>query len=344
MINRILSLPLVALCVTPAFADEIRVMNWQGYGTDLDWALEAFEETTGYTVVHEYFNSEQEMLTKLRTNPGAYDVVMINAIFNGQAMEEGLIAPIDTSAIANYSGIPEAFANDEKLVHDGAVYGVPWTWGLTAYAFNTQAFDEPPTSIEALWDPERAGRVAIRDDAIEAVMFGALATGQNINDIQDLDAVNDKLSALMPQLRTFWSSENDWNQFMAAGELDAASYWSGSASRSAAAGLPVEFVVPEEGAIGWLDSLTIPATSENKEAAALFINWMIDPDFYVKWDAEGAPASANGDAAAALPEDAFNRRVLGDPDVVARVQFQDPISDEDRNAYLEMWQALKAAQ
>ena len=69
------------------------VLNWQGYGTDLDWAVEEFAEATGHDVVHEYFNSEQEMLTKLRTNPGAYDVVMINAAFTPQAREEGLIAP-----------------------------------------------------------------------------------------------------------------------------------------------------------------------------------------------------------------------------------------------------------
>ena len=46
----------------------------------------------------------------------------------------------------------------------------------------------------------------------------------------------------------------EWNQFMSANEFDLATYWSGSASRSKTAfGLPVEFVIPKEGAIGWLD-------------------------------------------------------------------------------------------
>lgn len=74
-----------ALISSAAVADEIRVLNWQGYGTDLDWAIADFAEATGHTVVHEYFNSEQEMLTKLRTNPGAYDVVLVNAVFTPQA-------------------------------------------------------------------------------------------------------------------------------------------------------------------------------------------------------------------------------------------------------------------
>ncbi|WP_172327417.1 PotD/PotF family extracellular solute-binding protein [Mangrovicoccus sp. HB161399] len=340
----LLSLSAAALAASGALADEIRVLNWQGYGTDLDWSLKAFEEATGNTVVHEYFNSEQEMLTKLRTNPGAYDVVLVNAIYNPQATEEGLLAPVDTSALENYAGIPAEFAQSDLVTEGGEVYGVPWTWGVTSFAVNTQVFDPAPGTLEVLWDPAHAGRVSIRDDAVEAMQIGALATGQGINDIQDLDAVQAKLEALMPQVRTFWGSENDWNQFMAAGEFDVATYWSGSAARSAAMGLPVEFVVPKEGAIGWLDSLAIPATSEHKEAAAQFIDWMIDPEFYVKWDAEGAPASANAEAAAALDETAFNRRVLGDPEVAARVQFQTPVDDGTRQKYLEIWQALKAAQ
>ena len=121
-----------------------------------------------------------------------------------------------------------------------------------------------------------------------------------------------------------------------------APYWSGSASRSIGKGLPVEFIVPEEGAIGWLEGLSIPSSSNNKDAARAFINYMINPEFYVKWAESGAPASANAKAAAALPSDDFNRTTLGDPAVVARVQFMQPVSDEARKSYLELWQELKA--
>lgn len=333
-----------AIAGTSAIADEIRVLNWQGYGTDLDWAVAAYTEATGHTVVHEYFNSEQEMLTKLRTNPGAYDVVLINAAFTPQAQDEGLIGPIDASKISNIADIPENLRGNQDLNAGGSLHGVPWTWGLTSFAVNTNDFDEAPASIQVFWDDSYAGKVSIRDDALEAVQFAAIATGQDINDIGDLDAVEAKLAALMPQIKTYWGSENDWNQFMAAGDLSVATFWSGSASRSMSAGLPVQFVVPQEGAIGWLDGLSIPSSSTKQDAAHAFINWMIDPEFYVKWAADGAPASANAKAAAALPDDAFNKRILGDPEVVARVQFQRPVSDETREKYLELWQGLKAAQ
>jgi spermidine/putrescine transport system substrate-binding protein len=334
----------IALAAWGAQADEIRVLNWQGYGTDAEWAVKAFEEATGHTVTHEYFTSEQEMLTKLRTNPGAYDVVLINSAFTAQAQAEGLIAPIDAAKIPNFKDVDPALAANADLNPAGALYGVPWTWGLTSFAVSEADFPEPPTSLQVFWDPAYQGRVSIRDDALEAVQFAALATGQNINAIGDLEAVRAKLTELMPQITTYWGSENDWNQYMAAGQIAVATNWSGSAARAIGKGLPIAFVVPVEGAIGWLDGLSVPESSTKKDAAYAFIDWMIDPDFYVKWDAEGAPATSNTVAAAALPATSFNRAVLGDPAVVARVQFMKPVSDADRERYLALWQELKAAQ
>ena len=336
---------LAVTAVGTAEAEEIRVLNWKGYGTDESWATEAFEAKTGYAVVHDYFNSEQEMLTKLRTNPGTYDVVMINAAFTGQALEEGLIQPSDLGMIANAGDLTPEMAQSELLNADGKTYGVPWVWGLTSLAINDKAFDTPPDSIEVMWDPAHKGKVVLRDDALEAVQFGAIATGQDINDIQDLDAVKAKLASLLPQIRTFWSSENDWNQMVAAGQIDVGTYWSGSASRAKVNfNLPVTFVIPKEGAVGWLDGLSIPAGSKNVEAAHAFIDYMISPDFYVAWDGKvGAPVSANQKAVAGLDESAFNRAVLGDPKVATRIAFQKPVSDENREKYLQLWQELKAA-
>ena len=334
----------VAACVAAAAsAQEIRVLNWQGYGTDEAWSLEMFTEATGINVVHEYFNSEQEMLTKLRTNPGAYDVVLINSAFTKQAAEEGLIQPIDMSGVENAGDLTPGFRDNPNLVVDGETYGVAWVWGLTSFAVDTTDFPVLPESIEVLWSPDNAGRVGWRDDAVEAVMIAAIATGQDINNPADMSAIREKLRALKPQIRAFWSSENEWNQFLAADEFDLAIYWSGSALRSKTAfGLPVEFIIPVEGAIGWLDGLSIASGSSNPDAALKFIDWMIDPDFYVPWDTNvGAPASANAAANAALPADAFNRAVLGDPAKVANVQIMGPMDDGLREEILELWQETK---
>ena len=329
--------------VSASHAGDLRVLNWQGYGTDEAWAVEIFEQRNGAKVVHDNFNSEQEMLTKLRTSPGAYDVVLINSAFTCDAAREGLIQPIDPGLISNFKDLSPNMRDSQMLNCDGKVYGVAWVWGVTSFAYNTNKINPAPTSISALWDSKNAGRVGLRDDSVEAISFAAIALGQDPNNPSDLDAVREKLIDLKPQVRTFWSSEDEWNKHMAAGEFDIATYWSGSASRSKNAyGLPVEFVIPSEGAIGWFDGLSIATGAPGVDNAHKFIDYMVSPEFYVRWDTEvGAPASANGAANAQLPVDAFNRSVLGDAETVKRLHFMAPLSDEQRERFLEIWEEVK---
>ena len=328
-----------------AFAQskEIRVLNWQGYGTDEKWATDQFEQKTGIKVVHDYFNSEQEMLTKLRTSPGTYDVVLFNNTFVMEAVDAGLLQPIDTSKIPHFADLTPSMRDSERFVKDGKHYAVAWVWGVTSIAYSTEKMPEAPQSLETLWDPANAGKIGWRDDAVESVQFGALATGQDMNAPADMAKIKQKLEALKPQIKTFWSSEDEWNKYFTAGDYNIATYWSGSAARSKKAfKLPVGFVVPKEGAIGWFDGLAIPVDAPNLEGAYAFIDYMVSPEFYVKWDTDvGAPASANAKANAALPEDAMNRSVLGNPEVVNRLQWMAPLSDDQRKAYQELWDTVK---
>jgi len=337
-------LPL-CLAASTAFAagNELHVLNWQGYGTDEKWALEMFEKKTGIKVVHDYFNSEQEMLTKLRTAPGTYDVVLMNNIYVMDAAKEGLIQAIDEKKITNFADLSPALRDSDRFVKDGKHFAVSWVWGVTSFAINTDKIKPTPDSIQAIWDPKNAGKVGFRDDAMEAVQLAALATGQDMNKPADLGKIKDKLMALKPQLKTLWSSEDEWNKHVQAGDYDIASYWSGSAARSKKAfKLPVNFIIPKEGAIGWFDGLTVAAKAPNPDGAHAFIDFMVSPDFYVPWDNNiGAPASANAKANGMLPEDALNRAVLSNPDVMKRLQFMAPASDETRKTYDELWNEVK---
>ncbi len=101
-------------------------------------------------------------------------------------------------------------------------------------------------------------------------------------------------------------------------------------------------MVPREGAVGWLDTLAIPATSENKDDARAFIDHMIAPDFYVEWATKvGAPASANAAAMDRLPADDLNRKVH-DPKYLEAMTIMAPQPDERREAFTNLWQEVKA--
>lgn len=325
-------------------AGKITVLNWQGYGTDEAWAVEAFQAATGTEVVHDYFNSEQEMITKLRTNPGAYDVVLTNAAWNGMASGEGLIQPIDTGKISHFGDLSPALRDSSMLGGDGKVFGVAWVWGMTAIAYNTEKFNPAPTSVEVLWDSANAGKVSIRDDAVEAVSYGGIATGQDMNHPADLGKVKEKLLALKPQISTLWTSEDEWNKLFQAGTFDVSVYWSGSAARSKTNfGLPVGYMVPEEGGIGWFDGLAVATGAPNADGAHQFIDYMIDPKFYVDWATKaGAPASANVKANEGLPADDVGRIIHSDQAAIGRLQFMALLTDDERQTYSDLWTEVKA--
>jgi spermidine/putrescine transport system substrate-binding protein len=323
-------------------AGEVKVLNWQGYGTDEKWALEIFKKATGLDVVHDYYNSESEMITKLQTNPGTYDVIVTNSAWNDRASELGVIQPIDTAQISHYGDLNPAFRDSPLLEADGKVYGVSWVWGITAVGYSTEVFKEAPKSLETLWDAKLAKRVSFRDDAIEAVSFGAIATGQDMNHPKDLAKVKEKLLALKPNIAMLWTSEDEWNKSFQSKTFDISIYWSGSALRSKNNfKLPVGFVVPDEGAVGWFDGLAIGKDAPNAEGAHKFIDYMIDPTFYVEWATKiGAPASANNAAMAAMPE-GDDKTLYSDQAAIKRLQFMAPLTEKERQDFSDLWTEVK---
>jgi spermidine/putrescine transport system substrate-binding protein len=326
-------------------AGEVKVLNWQGYGTDEAWAVAAFQKATGNNVVHDYYTSEPEMITKLRTNPGAYDVVLTNCAWNGLASKDGLVQAIDTSKIGNWKDLNPAFRDSPLLNSDGKTYGVSWVWGITAVAYNTTVFNPAPTTLSALWDPKLKKRVALRDDGVEAVSFGAIATGQDMNHPADLDKVKARLMDLKPNVAMIWQSEDEWNKQFAAKAFDISIYWSGSALRSKTNfKLPVGYYVPEEGGIGWFDGLAIAKGAPNPDGAHAFINDMVDPSFYVEWETKvGAPASANPKAMAALPDSDPAKAFYNDDAAIKRLQYMAPLSEDERQKYSDLWTEVKTA-
>ena len=321
---------------------EITVLNWQGYGTDEAWAVEKFTAATGIAVKHDYFNSEEEMVTKLRLNPGVYDVVLVNSARVSQLKAEDLIEPVDLAAVPNAEGLAPTLREHSNIVIDGEPYGVAWVWGINALGYRDGTV-EAPDSFSVLSDPALADRVALLDDAVTEIGIAALLTGQDINNPTDFDAIRAKLREMKPNVKLIWTSEDQWNKAFSAGEFDVAIYWSGAAARSRKTfELPVSFTVPAEGAIGWLDSLAVPASSEKKEAALSFINYMIDPEFYVEWATTvGAPASANTSAMDALPADDLNK-AIHKPEYLEKLQFMSALPDERRNQFLQVWEETKA--
>lgn len=324
-------------------AEQVRMLTWKGMGSDFPDTVADFKSKTGIDVVHDYFTSELEMLTKLRTNPGAYDVVLVNFVFVAQAAKEKLIQPLDTSKLSHFATLQPRLRDNKYTKIDGTYWTSAWTWGSTGIISNTKKISPTPNTVEALWDPAHAGRVTFRDDPVEAVSWAAIATGQDMNFPKDLKVVREKLLALKPQVHTLWSSSGECEQMFASETVDISPMWSGSAGRMRKHNLPVEYFAPKEGAIGWFDTLGVAAGAQNPQGALKFIDYLESPEFFVGWDARGgAPAPANMESQKALPDDSFNKAVLGKPGHFESLLFMEDLGDEKRQEYLDLWEDVKA--
>ena len=91
--------------------------------------------------------------------------------------------------------------------------------------------------------------------------------------------------------------------------------------------------------IAFRDALVTPAGSDKKDLALAFIDFMTSKGFYQMWVEDGgAPMSANTTAMEILPAESSARTVLMVPENIDRINFKGRLSDEQRQAYLDLWQ------
>lgn len=321
---------------------KLYVVNWKDYGSDDKEFIAQFEEAYNCEIVNTYMSSEEELLTKLRTSKdGEIDVCLPNCTILPAAIEEGLLAEIDTAKLENFDGMFERFKTQKECFDGDTMYAVPFVWGSTAIAYNSDVIKEAPESINVLFDKQYAGRIAFRDDYNDAVMAAAIALGQDPNNPSDLDAVKAKLLEQKALNKTYWKTGDEFSKLFAGKQIDVGLMWSGQAAWMKQEGEPIAFTVPKDGGIGWVDNWAIAEGSQNKDLAYAFIDWMISKDFQYNWAVNGGPAPVNQAAAEAVdPEYAASAGM--DEESLNRLYFMEYRTDDVKNTWNELWTEVKA--
>ena len=107
-------------------------------------------------------------------------------------------------------------------------------------------------------------------------------------------------------------------------------------------GEPIAFVVPEDGAIGWVDNWGIAAGSQHEDLAYAFINYMISKDVQYNWASKGGPAPANQSAAESLDPD-YAASCGMDEASLNRLYFMAYQDDATKAQWAELWTDVKAS-
>ena len=254
------------------------ISNWEGYmPEDLP---ERFEEATGVSVTVANHATNEEIVTTLTAsdNPGI-DVAFVSGQFAQALGEFGVLEPLDHAQIPNLANLyPEA----TELAYDpGNVVSAPYAWGTTGLCYRGDLIDTP-TSWNDLLDPAEdvAGKTTMLATERWLMLPAQKALGFSVNttDEAEMEQVKDVLSATKDTLLAY--DDTTFYARLVTGEAVLVEAWDGWCNYGIIDDPNIGFVVPEEGSDLWTDTMVILESSENKEAAHAFIDYILDPEVH----------------------------------------------------------------
>jgi len=287
-------LTLLALLIVPAAAQQsvLNIYNWTDY-IDPD-ALARFQKETGIAIHYDVFDSLETLEAKMLAGHSGYDVIVPSSepTFS-RLIKVGALAPIDRSRVPNWKNLDATLMHEVESSDPGNRYGAIYLWGTTGIGMNPDKVKQlapaaPTDSWDLLLKPDNAKRLApcgivMMDSAIDVIpgVLKYLGKSPNSTDAGDLVAVERNLMGIRRYIRTFASGGAI--EMLASGQICLALDYSGDVVQASARaqeakrGVSVRYIAPKEGAQLGFDMLAIPTDAEHKEAALMFINFVLQP-------------------------------------------------------------------
>ncbi len=322
----------------------INVYNWGEYianGTDgyLD-VNKAFTEATGIGVNYTTFDSNESMYAKLSGGGADYDIIIPSDYMISRLIAEDMLAEINFDNIPNYKYIDDEFRNLEYDPENK--YSVPYTWGVVGLFYNTDYVTETPTSWSILWDEKYSGKILMFDNQRDAFAIAASMLGFSLNST-DEDELMEEASLLKEQkpLVQAYVMDQIFDK-MESGEAWLAPYYCGDAAILCDEVDNIAFCFPEEGSNFFVDAMCIPKTSEHKEAAEAYINFICNPEIAgqnMEYVGYGVPET---EAKKYMDEEVVNNPVnYPSSEVIANTEVFINLPDETSSLLDTLWAEVK---
>jgi spermidine/putrescine-binding protein len=224
------------------------------------------------------FGSDEEAAAKL---VGGFQADVVESCLDEMEplKEQGLLRPLDPAGVPEWSNL--SFTEAPGVTEDGKTWVVPLSAGPQGLIVNTEKVKDVPHSWKALFDPAYEGEASIEGDyELPAIAEAALAMGikepMKLTKAQ-LQEVGAYLDEHQSQFRSLWQSDSDLVNLFKSGEVVISDGGPGIVARMVEAGIPVEWIAPEEGPLSWVCGLSITSDSQNIEGAYRLINWQASP-------------------------------------------------------------------
>jgi spermidine/putrescine transport system substrate-binding protein len=330
----------------PAGAAELNALIWCDHSDPA--LLKPFEDANGVKVnIKEFEGTGAGLAIVDQSQPGDWDVMVIDSVDVHRGVEKGLFAPLPEDQLPFSDMFGEVKMDDITKI-DGKRYGITEKFGYNTIGFNNRKVDpKDMQKMSSLWDPKYKGRIAIYDYYLPVIGMAALATGKKTANLTaaDLPAIKDVLTKIKANAKLVGEVTASQTA-LATGEVDilvGGGEWvtAGLAKENPA----LDFSIPAEGGILWSQSLAMFAASKNKDLALRFIQYVMSPDGQARLATSscywGMPANRKANLSA---EQKMTLRFDEQPGFLARAQrYPAPDADLDKKMQ-DMWTEMLQAQ
>ncbi len=309
---------------------ELAIYAW--YQAWLDEVVPMFEEETGITVTNlGAYSTNAEWWARLNAGE-AFDFFIPTTDWMQRAMRAELLHEIDAELVPNIANLFADYQDMDTYRQDDARFAIPYSRLLFCLGYNTNEFSEAPTSWSVTWDEQYRGKVTMESSAQVRVGTTALYLGDDPFNPTDWDAIKDHLLEQKELVVKYWTDYQNSMEMFVNEEVLVGEISDGRARMGMAAGGAMNWTVPEEGCLAFVDTFAIPATSENPENAHKFIDFLLRPEItaiqmeLMNYDTVNEAALAEVDPAYAeqlAPSEGANLVITEDIDPQVRVRMDD---------------------
>ena len=257
----------------------LRMMNYPG------WMGE--NEVAEFRATHPGFklkqitggaNSTAEIVSLIAQNTEAYDFGLMDLPAGGQLKAGGFIEALDESQVPNLAQVDPRFRDAFTEI------GMPQDYGIVGIAWRRDLVKQPITSWEDLWKlaPSYRGRIVVvdYDDLVLGTALKYLGRSFNSDSEADLAAAADALKELKPSIQAF--KEVDTSRPLIGDNPSAAISidFNFSVAQVQRRDPRIEYVVPAEGAPGYLEGWGIVRGTQHRDLIHEFMNFHLEPRNY----------------------------------------------------------------
>ncbi len=342
---RVLALVMVlALAVLPLMgcaggSKELVIFSWADY-VDPELLTE-FTEKTGYQINYNYFNSEEEMLSKLEAvDGGDYDIIIASDYIINIARQQGLLKEINKEKVPNYKHLNEKYLN-QYYDPDGK-YTIPYVAGTPLIVYDPAKVTCEITGFNSLWDPSLENQLVVMDHMRNVIGFTMISMGYGLNETDPaiIEAAGEKLVKLRPNIRAF--DGDTPHEKLISGECTIGYIFTSQVSAVLSERPDFKVVYPEEGMGFGIDSLFMPKNAPHEDAALAFMDFMCDPEISARASVFTQYINCNKSATQYLPEEFLNNQAVNIPaEVLGEIQFMEDIPVEATEQMDKIWNTFK---